>query len=84
MYYAACSEYLSKSLFLFGEFGGNDYNFMLLAGKSIDEVKSYVPTVIDAIKVAAEVLNKQTIRAKHVDFGLILFFLCTLRKLTSN
>jgi hypothetical protein len=55
--YAACREHLSKSLFIFGEFGGNDYNFMLLAGKSIEEVKSYVPTVIDAIKVAAEVLN---------------------------
>lgn len=55
--YAACREYLSKSLFLFGEFGGNDYNFLLLAGKTIDQIKSYVPTVIDTIKLAAEVFN---------------------------
>lgn len=55
--YAACREYLSKSLFLFGEFGGNDYNFLLLAGKTIEEIKPYVPTVIDTIKVAAEVFN---------------------------
>ncbi|KAJ4818486.1 GDSL esterase/lipase [Rhynchospora pubera] len=55
----SCKEYMGKSLFLFGEFGGNDYNFLLLAGKTIEEVKLYVPTVIDTIKLAAESLLKQ-------------------------
>ncbi|KAF3328567.1 GDSL esterase/lipase [Carex littledalei] len=55
----ACKAYFSKSLFIFGEFGGNDYTFVLSAGKSISEVKSYVPVVIDTIKGAAESLLKQ-------------------------
>ncbi|CAI9260307.1 unnamed protein product [Lactuca saligna] len=32
-----------------GEIGGNDYNHALLAGKSIDDVKTYVPFVVEAI-----------------------------------
>ncbi|KAJ3694259.1 hypothetical protein LUZ60_009739 [Juncus effusus] len=48
-----CNDYLSKSLFILGEFGGNDYNFMLSAGLTIDQVKSYIPTVVNAISAAA-------------------------------
>ncbi|KAJ4818493.1 GDSL esterase/lipase [Rhynchospora pubera] len=51
----SCKAYFRKSLFILGEFGGNDYTFILSAGKSIREVKSYVPAVIKAIKGAAEV-----------------------------
>ncbi|KAJ3694256.1 hypothetical protein LUZ60_009736 [Juncus effusus] len=58
----SCKEFLSKSLFLFGEFGGNDYNFMLAAGKTIEEAVSYVPTVINTISVAAESLLKQGVK----------------------
>nr|GEV39924.1 SGNH hydrolase-type esterase domain-containing protein [Tanacetum cinerariifolium] len=32
-----------------GEIGGNDYSFPLLAGKSVDEVRPYVPLVTDMI-----------------------------------
>ncbi|KAF0920557.1 hypothetical protein E2562_035666, partial [Oryza meyeriana var. granulata] len=32
-----CKSYLSNSLFIVGEFGGNDYNAPLFGGKSIDE-----------------------------------------------
>lgn len=32
-----------------GEIGGNDYNDPFFIGKSIDEVESYVPLVIDTI-----------------------------------
>ncbi|BAD73162.1 putative esterase [Oryza sativa Japonica Group] len=32
-----CKSYLSKSLFIVGEFGGNDYNAPLFGGKSMDE-----------------------------------------------
>ncbi|KAJ3701177.1 hypothetical protein LUZ61_004882 [Rhynchospora tenuis] len=53
----SCKDYFSKSLFIFGEFGGNDYTFVLSSGKSISEVKSYyVPVVINATKEAAESL----------------------------
>ncbi|XP_020080104.1 GDSL esterase/lipase At5g45910-like [Ananas comosus] len=45
----ACEEYLRKSLFVFGEFGGNDYNAPLFSGKTMAEVKTYVPFVVDAI-----------------------------------
>ncbi|KAL8228093.1 hypothetical protein R6Q57_015677 [Mikania cordata] len=32
-----------------GEIGGNDYNHALIAGKSINDLKSYVPLVVEAI-----------------------------------
>ncbi|KAM0939490.1 putative carboxylesterase [Dioscorea sansibarensis] len=49
-----CNEYFSKSLFLVGEIGGNDYNYAFFLGKSMTEVKSYVPKVIKAIITSAE------------------------------
>lgn len=52
---AACEEYLRKSLFVFGEFGGNDYNAPLFSGKTMAEVKTYVPFVVDAITRGIEV-----------------------------
>ncbi|KAJ4752376.1 GDSL esterase/lipase [Rhynchospora pubera] len=55
----SCKDYFRKSLFIFGEFGGNDYTFVLSAGKSISEVKSYVPVVINTTKEAAESLLEQ-------------------------
>ncbi|KAJ1685248.1 hypothetical protein LUZ63_016638 [Rhynchospora breviuscula] len=54
----ACQDFFSKSLFVLGEFGGNDYSFILSAGKSISEAKSYMPVVIDTIRQAAESLLK--------------------------
>lgn len=38
-----------------GEIGGNDYNHPILAGKPIDELKSYVPFVINTIILAINV-----------------------------
>ncbi|KAL9996766.1 putative sinapine esterase [Helianthus debilis subsp. tardiflorus] len=35
-----------------GEIGGNDYNHPIIAGKPIDEIKSYVPLIIDTIASA--------------------------------
>lgn len=46
---------MEHSLVLMGEIGGNDYNHALLAGKSIDEVETYVPLVVDAITSAINV-----------------------------
>ncbi|PWA64323.1 SGNH hydrolase-type esterase domain-containing protein [Artemisia annua] len=44
-----CKHLIGSSLILMGEIGGNDYNVPFFAGKSIDEVESYVPLVIDTI-----------------------------------
>uniref|UniRef100_J3KXN2 Esterase n=1 Tax=Oryza brachyantha TaxID=4533 RepID=J3KXN2_ORYBR len=50
-----CKEYFEKSLFFMGAFGGNDYVFLLAAGKTVDEVMSYVPKVVEAISAGVEV-----------------------------
>ncbi|KAJ9563128.1 hypothetical protein OSB04_008288 [Centaurea solstitialis] len=44
-----CKRLIGQSLVLMGEIGGNDYNHALVAGKSIDEVETYVPFVITAM-----------------------------------
>ncbi|XP_057465115.1 acetylajmalan esterase-like [Actinidia eriantha] len=47
-----CAEKLKSSLFMVGEIGGNDYNYALFQGKTIEEVESIVPDVVRAIKEA--------------------------------
>uniref|UniRef100_A0A1D1Z6H2 GDSL esterase/lipase At1g28570 n=1 Tax=Anthurium amnicola TaxID=1678845 RepID=A0A1D1Z6H2_9ARAE len=49
-----CSKKFEKALFFVGEIGGNDYNYALMQGKSIDEVKTYVPEVVGRIMNAAK------------------------------
>nr|XP_009767229.1 PREDICTED: GDSL esterase/lipase At5g03980-like [Nicotiana sylvestris] len=44
-----CSKVLGKSLFMFGEFGGNDYYLAFSEGKSIDEAKTFVPHIVKTI-----------------------------------
>ncbi|GKC63834.1 SGNH hydrolase-type esterase domain-containing protein [Tanacetum coccineum] len=44
-----CKSFIKSSLILMGEIGGNDYSFLSLARKSIDEVKPYVHLVTDMI-----------------------------------
>nr|XP_043626942.1 GDSL esterase/lipase At1g28590-like [Erigeron canadensis] len=44
-----CKNLIGHSLILMGEIGGNDYNYALIAGKSIDEVETYPPFVIKAV-----------------------------------
>ncbi|KAI7746970.1 hypothetical protein M8C21_026593 [Ambrosia artemisiifolia] len=43
------SNLIGHSLILVGEIGGNDYNFLIRGGKSIDEIKSLVPLVVKKI-----------------------------------
>ncbi|RCV17031.1 hypothetical protein SETIT_3G186200v2 [Setaria italica] len=45
---------LGKALFFVGELGVNDYNFIWMAGKTDDQVKTYVPKVVDTISMAVE------------------------------
>ncbi|XP_027931044.1 GDSL esterase/lipase At1g28590-like [Vigna unguiculata] len=44
-----CLEVFRNSLFLMGEIGGNDFNYLLFQQKSISEVNTYVPYVVNAI-----------------------------------
>ncbi|XP_072999130.1 GDSL esterase/lipase At5g45910-like [Typha latifolia] len=50
----ACKDYFGKSLFVVGEFGGNDYNAPLFSGRKMSEVKTYVPHVIASISRGIE------------------------------
>jgi hypothetical protein len=52
---ADCKSYLNGSLFILGEFGGNDYNAPIFGGKGVDEATSYVPQIIDKITGGVEV-----------------------------
>ncbi|OEL29024.1 GDSL esterase/lipase [Dichanthelium oligosanthes] len=49
-----CENYLGRSLFFMGEFGGNDYVFLLAANKTVEQTKTYVPTVVNAIADGVE------------------------------
>lgn len=53
---ADCQSYFNSSLFVVGEFGGNDYNAPLFGGKAMAEVRSYdVPEIVDRIASGVEV-----------------------------
>jgi len=45
----SCKSYLGNSLFVFGEFGGNDYNAMIFGGYSIEQARKYVPKIVNTI-----------------------------------
>ncbi|XP_022158415.1 GDSL esterase/lipase At5g03980-like [Momordica charantia] len=49
-----CIDKLRSALFLVGEIGGNDYNYALFQGKTIQEVKDMVPDVVQTIKNGVE------------------------------
>uniref|UniRef100_A0A0E0L839 Esterase n=1 Tax=Oryza punctata TaxID=4537 RepID=A0A0E0L839_ORYPU len=51
-----CKSYLANSLFVFGEFGGNDYNAMLFGGYSADQASTYTPQIVDTISNGVEKL----------------------------
>lgn len=54
-YFAECKDFFRRSLFIIGEFGGNDYSFAMKSGRTVEQVKGMVPTVVDAICAAVEV-----------------------------
>ncbi|XP_072965421.1 GDSL esterase/lipase At5g45910-like isoform X2 [Typha angustifolia] len=54
-----CKEYFRKSLFFVGEFGGNDYNYLRQAKRSLAEARSYVPQIINTISMAIERLIQE-------------------------
>ncbi|CAI9768955.1 unnamed protein product [Fraxinus pennsylvanica] len=44
-----CAEKNVNSLFMVGEIGGNDYNYALFQGKSIQEVEDMVPQIVGTV-----------------------------------
>ncbi|KAJ4752375.1 GDSL esterase/lipase [Rhynchospora pubera] len=54
-----CMKFFTKSLFMLGKFGVNDYLSMLFAGKTIDFINSTIPLVVKTIRSAAERLLRQ-------------------------
>lgn len=49
-YLIECAEKLKSSLFIVGEMGENDYKYALFQGKTIEDVKTLVLEVVQAIK----------------------------------
>uniref|UniRef100_A0A453QRM6 GDSL esterase/lipase n=1 Tax=Aegilops tauschii subsp. strangulata TaxID=200361 RepID=A0A453QRM6_AEGTS len=56
MFAAGCKSYLANSLFIFGEFGGNDYNAMLFGNYNTDQASTYAPQIVDTIGAGVEKL----------------------------
>jgi hypothetical protein len=56
---------MASSLFLLGEIGGNDYNQALFQGRSVDEVKTYVPDVVAGISAALTVRPRSSSPARN-------------------
>ena len=52
---AGCKSYLANSLFVFGEFGGNDYNAMIFGGYSIQQARKYTPKIVNTISRGIDV-----------------------------
>jgi len=52
----ACKSYLSKSLFVLGEFGGNDYNAQIFGGYTPEQASGQSATIVDAIGKGVEQL----------------------------
>jgi hypothetical protein len=51
-----CRELFRRSLFIVGEFGGNDYNSPLFAFRPISEAHDFVPHVVESIGKGVEKL----------------------------
>ena len=52
-----CRDLFRRSLFIVGEFGGNDYNSPLFAFKPLEEVHTFVPDVVNSIAEGIEVIK---------------------------
>lgn len=46
---------LGNSLFLVGEIGGNDYNHPFFQNQRVEEIRTFVPSVVEAISSAITV-----------------------------
>ncbi|GER33404.1 GDSL-like Lipase/Acylhydrolase superfamily protein, partial [Striga asiatica] len=80
-----CADRLNKSLILMGEIGGNDINYPLAQGKSLEEIKTYVPFIIQAIANATREIiiagASQIVISGNFPFGCFPY---TLSAFSSN
>jgi hypothetical protein len=53
---AGCKDFFAKSLFVVGEFGGNDYNAPLFVGQCLEMAYKFMPDVIQGISKGVEVV----------------------------
>lgn len=60
----ACRALFGRALFVFGEFGGNDYSFAWKADWSLEKVKTMVPAVVASLVGGVERLLDEG--ARHV------------------
>ncbi|XP_062162338.1 GDSL esterase/lipase At1g31550-like [Alnus glutinosa] len=51
-----CNDMFERSVFVMGEIGGNDYNYPFFLLRSIQEIRTFVPLVIQAIASAIKEL----------------------------
>ncbi|KAF7827512.1 GDSL esterase/lipase [Senna tora] len=65
-----CKKVLRNSLFLVGEIGGNDFNYLLFLRKSLADFETYVPFVINAISSAVSV-SKLVVEVKVHTIGMV-------------
>lgn len=63
---AQCRERLAGSLFVVGELGLTDYSYILSGGKSLQEAKSFVPDVVQAIIRGVEVNSSARFVANYL------------------
>ncbi|XP_040385851.1 GDSL esterase/lipase At5g45910-like [Oryza brachyantha] len=54
-----CRDLFRRSLFIVGEFGGNDYNSPLFAFRPLEEVHTFIPDVVDSIGKGIEKLIEE-------------------------
>lgn len=55
LFWTGCKEFLESSLFLLGEFGGNDYTHALLSHKTLNDILPIIPLVAQSIASGAHV-----------------------------
>jgi hypothetical protein len=56
LFHVGCKGFLGKSLFMFGGYGGNDYNVLLLeVGLTPEQAMKHTPKIVNAIANGVEV-----------------------------
>ncbi|XP_058095675.1 GDSL esterase/lipase At1g28600-like [Magnolia sinica] len=65
-----CEDIFGRSLFLVGEIGGNDYNNPFLRRRSMEEIRTFVPLVINTIGSTVDTLIKYGARTLVVPGNL--------------
>ncbi|KAJ0693493.1 putative sinapine esterase [Helianthus annuus] len=74
-----CKNLLCNSLILMGEIGDNDYNHPIVAGKPSNEIKLYVPlvinTIVSALKDLIDLGAQMLVVPGNLSFGCLPTYL---------